>query len=265
MALTVNTNSTAASAARYLGSTHALLQKSLNRLSSGKRINEPADDAGGLAVSVKLSAAIKRTTAVQANVANAASFLQTQDGALQNVGTILDRISELKTLHGDVTKSTSDKASYDTEYTQLVTQLKSIKKEKFNGVTLFGSSLGSVVTNEDGSQKLTLSKCTVAALISAVDKGSLAGFSIGNITNSIALVAKARATNGGQTNRLQFASDMLAINKVNLEAANSRIIDTDIAEESTNFAKLQILSQANSAMLAQANTLPQVALSLIGR
>lgn len=264
MALSVNTNTTASTAARHLGGTHHLLLKSLTRLSSGKRINEPSDDAGGLAVSVKLSAAIKRTSAVQANVGNAVSFLQTQDGALQNMGAILDRISELKTLYGDVTKSKSDKANYNTEFTQLVNQLNSIKTDKFNGVTLFGASLDAIAINEDGSQNLTLEKTTVANLISGIDKGSLSGFSIGAITGAIAEIATLRATNGAQTNRLQFASDMLSINKVNLEAANSRIIDTDIASESTHFAKLQILAQANSAMLAQANALPQTALRLIG-
>lgn len=263
MALTINTNHTASSAARHLGNTHGLLQKSLNRLSSGKRINEPSDDAGGLAVSVKLTATIKRTAAVQTSVSNAISFLQTQDGALQGSGQILERISELKTLYGDVTKSKSDKANYNTEFVHLVTQLRCYRNEKFNGVTLFGASLSAIVVNEDGSQKLTLAKCTVGALISSIDKGSLSGFSIGTITSAISRVATLRATNGAQTNRLEFAQEMLNINKVNLESANSRIMDTDIAQESTQFGKLQILAQANAAMLAQANMLPQVALKLI--
>ncbi len=264
MGIIINTNIAAATAASRLASTNASLQQSLQRLSSGQKINQPSDDAGGLAVSMKLGAAIKRTTAVQANTGNAISLLQSQDGALQKVGDILDRVSELKTLYGDVTKSSSDKASYNTEFTQLIAQLKSIKQEKFNGVTLFGASLGTVGTNEDGTQKVTLSKCTIANLISAVDKTSLGGFSIGAVTSSLASVAKARATNGGQTNRLQFASDMLSINKVNLDAARSRIMDTDIAEESTRFAKLQILAQAGASMLAQANTSTQIAMKLIG-
>lgn len=262
--LSINTNATAATAARQLGSTHSLLTQSLSRLSSGKRINSPSDDAGGLAVSVKMSAAINRTSAVQANVGNAISYLQTQDGALQSMGSILERISELKTLYGDVTKSSSDKANYNTEFTELVKQLNTINAGKFNGVTLFGANLSAIGVNEDSTQKLTLTKTTVANIIASINKGSLAGFSLGTITSSIASVATLRATNGAQTNRLQFASDMLSINKVNLEAANSRVMDTDIASESTRFAKLQILAQANSAMLAQANTLPQTAARLIG-
>ena len=126
MTLSVNTNTTAASSARMLNINHAQLQRSLTRLSTGRRINSPADDAGGLAVSMKMSAAIRRNTAVQNNVNNAISFLQTQDGALGTFGSILERISELKMLHQDITKSASDKANYTTEYKQLVAQLNSL-------------------------------------------------------------------------------------------------------------------------------------------
>ena len=121
------------------------MEKSLNRLSSGKRINNPADDAGGLAVSVKMQATIKRTGAVKTCLANAISFLQTQDGALQGFGDILERISELKMLHSDVTKSASDRGNYNTEYQNLLKQLNIYKTETFNGVTLFGAQLNNIV------------------------------------------------------------------------------------------------------------------------
>ncbi len=263
MGLTINTNETASNAARFLNNTHAALEKSLNRLSSGKRINNPADDAGGLAVSVKMQATIKRTGAVRICLANAVSFLQTQDGALQGFGSILERISELKMLHSDVTKSASDRDNYNTEYRQLLKQLNVYKGETFNGVTLFGAQLSGIVINENGSQTLTLAKCTLKAVISSISKAGLTSLDINTLTNAIQSIATYRATNGAQSNRLEFAQDMLSINKVNLEAANSRIIDTDVANESTQFSKLQILSQANSAMLMQANMLPQTALRLI--
>lgn len=263
MSLTVNTNQTASNAARFLNSTHAALEKSLNRLSSGRRINNPADDAGGLAVSVKMQASIKRTGAVRTCLANAISFLQTQDGALSGVGTVLERISELKMLHSDVTKSANDRANYDTEYVNLVKQLYVYKSEKFNGVSLFGATLSGIVTNEDGSQKLTLVRITLGNVVTNINKATLGALSIGVLTNAIQSIATFRATNGAQSNRLDFAQDMLNINKVNLEAANSRIIDTDVANESTILAKYQILSQANTAMLAQANMLPQIALKLL--
>lgn len=264
MALSVNTNTTASSSSRMLNTNHALLQQSLTRLSTGKRINNPADDAGGLAVSVKMSAAIRRNSAVQNNLNNTISFLQTQDGALETFGSILNRMSELKMLNEDKTKSSTDRANYATEYKQLMSQLQNLKQEKFNGVTMFGNALSAVAITEDGGQKITLSKMTLASIISNLSISSdIASVALSDIITAINKVATYRATNGASSNRLQYALDMLSINKVNLEAANGRILDTDIASESTQFAKLQILSQSNSAMLSQANMLPQTALRLI--
>jgi len=113
MSVIINTNSSATVASNNLAASNALLQKSLNRLSSGSKIVNPADDAGGLAVSMKLSASAKRQGAVNNNIANATSLLQTQDGVLKVTGAILNRISELKVLNADVTKSVSDKANYN--------------------------------------------------------------------------------------------------------------------------------------------------------
>ena len=264
MALSVNTNTTASSSARMLNINHAQLQKSLTKLSTGKRINCPADDAGGLAVSMKMNAAIRRNSAVQNNVNNAISFLQTQDGAMETIGAIFERISELKMLNEDVTKSASDKANYNTEYLQLLKQLGNLKGEQFNGVNLFGLAAAAVACVEDGTKSVTLSTITVASLIGNISKASIGALGVTDITTAIQTLATNRATNGALSNRLQYAADMLSINKVNLEAANGRILDTDIASESTQFAKMQILSQANSAMLSQANALPQAALRLIG-
>ena len=259
MTLSVNTNTTAASSARMLNINHAQLQRSLTKLSTGRRINSPADDAGGLAVSMKMSAAIRRNSAVQNNVNNAIAFLQTQDGAMETYGNILERMSELKMLHQDITKSSSDKGNYDTEYAQLQLQLANLRQEKFNNVNLFGTTLSPVAITEDGGQSVTIP--TLALTI--VTAAALASLTVSRITTAISMVATKRAINGASSNRLQYALDMLGINKVNLEAANGRILDADIASESTQFAKLQILSQANSAMLSQANLLPQAALRLI--
>ena len=265
MTLSVNTNTTASSSARMLNINHAQLQRSLTKLSTGRRINSPADDAGGLAVSMKMSAAIRRNSAVQNNVSNAIAFLQTQDGALETYGNILERISELKMLHQDITKSASDKSNYDTEFTQLKAQLTNLTNETFNNVNLFGTSLAAVAITEDGGQTVALTKITLAVIqASLAAAATLGALSVSSITTAISSIATDRAINGASSNRLQYALDMLSINKVNLEAANGRILDADIAAESTNFAKLQILSQANSAMLSQANLLPQAALRLIG-
>ena len=265
MTLSVNTNTTAASSARMLNINHAHLQRSLTKLSTGRRINSPSDDAGGLAVSMKMSAAIRRNSAVQNNVSNAIAFLQTQDGALGTYGSILERISELKMLHQDITKSASDKSNYDTEFTQLKAQLTNLTNETFNNVNLFGTALSAVAITEDGGQTVTLTKITLAVIqASLAAAATLGALTVSTITTSISSIATDRAINGASSNRLQYALDMLGINKVNLEAANGRILDADIASESTEFAKLQILSQANSAMLSQANLLPQAALRLIG-
>ena len=259
MTLSVNTNTTAASSARMLNINHAQLQRSLTKLSTGKRINTPADDAGGLAVSMKMSAAIRRNSAVQNNVSNAIAFLQTQDGAMETYGAILERMSELKMLYQDITKNSTDKANYGTEFNQLKAQLTNLAAEKFNSVNLFGATPGSVAITEDGGQTVAIVTIVLTAITA-----SIGTITLGTLTSAIASVATKRATNGASSNRLQYALDMLGINKVNLEAANGRILDADIASESTEFAKLQILSQANSAMLSQANTLPQAALRLIG-
>lgn len=276
MSLVINTNTAASNAASILNSTNASLQKSLARLSSGVKIINPSDDAGGLAVSVKMEAAIKRNGAVQNNIGNAMSFLQTQDGALKTVGKILDRMSELKTLHQDPTKSTSDKANFQSEFSSLQNQLGNLKAESFNGVSLFASSATSlsVSITEDGAKSVGISRAVLGdstgLVISGTDLTAAAnslgasGVTVANIRTAIENVATKRATNGAQSSQLQFAAETLSINKTNLEAAKSRIIDTDIAAESTSFARFQILAQAGSAMLAQANQLPQSALRLLG-
>src|SRR5207302_5273984 len=121
-----------------LGNSNSMLQKSLARLSSGSKIVSPADDAGGLAVSMRMTAVIRRTDAANTNMANSISFLQTQDGALKVAGDVLTRISELKTLANDPTKNTGDVANYDAEFAALRAQLSDLVAGTFNGVALFG-------------------------------------------------------------------------------------------------------------------------------
>jgi flagellin len=269
MSVTINTNSAATVAKNNLNSSNAMLQKSLNRLSSGLKIVKPSDDAGGLAVSMKMSAAIKRTDAVNTNIANAQSYLQTQDGALSTAGKVLERMSELKTMSTDVTKNATDIANYDTEFTALKAQLTSLASEKFNGVSLFTSAASattlSVGTTEDGTQTLNIDQAAMSnAVTGATGAANLAAFSVSAASTAIENVATLRASNGAQASRLSFASDMLTVNKQNLEAANSRIIDVDVASESTQLARANILVQAGSSMLGQANASSQIALRLIG-
>ncbi len=270
MAVVINSNYSASVASNNLAASNTMLQKSLNRLSSGSKIVNPSDDAGGLAVSMKLTATAKRQGATNTNIANAASYLQTQDGALKVTGKILDRMSELKTLHGDVTKSSGDKANYDTEFSQLKEQLTSISSEKFNGIALFGTAL-SVSTTEDASttSAVSLSNRDVSSsntgvgVVTASSVSGLGDVELSDITTAIENVATMRAGNGAEQSRLAFASELLTVNKTNLEAATSRITDVDVAEESTQLARWNTLVQAGTAMLSQANGSSQTALRLL--
>ena len=273
MSVVINTNFAATVASNNLAASNEMLQKSLNRLSSGSKIVNPADDAGGLAVSMKLSAAAARQGAVAANIGNAVSLLQTQDGALKVAGKVLQRISELKVLYTDVTKSASDKANYDSEFTALQAQLTAVSSEAFNGVALFGSaSVGSVPVTENGTTTVAIGAADLTNTSSGVGALTATGVtSLGDaavtltaISAAIQNVATLRATNGSEQSRFGFASELVTVNKANLEAATSRITDVDVASESTQLARWNILVQSGTAMLAQANQSSQIALKLLG-
>ena len=274
MPVSINTNSSATLASQNLSKSNALLQKSLQRLSSGSKIASASDDAGGLAVSLRLEASLKRNQSTQSNVANAISFLQTQDGALNAISNILARMAELKTLSLDVTKGDADIQNYFTEFEALQDEFTKVVADTFNGIALFGgASAGSlsVSLTEDGSSSgsMTINQTasgtsTLNAVMSSVtDLTGFKGLAVSAITDAISEIAKARATNGAQSSRLQFALDALAANASNIEAANSRIIDVDVASETTRLARNNILVQAGTAMLAQANASSQIALKLL--
>ncbi len=276
MSVVINTNYSATVASNNLAMSNQNLQKSLNRLSSGSKIVSPADDAGGLAVSMKLSAAAKRSGAAAINIGNSASYLQTQDGVLKVTGKVLERMSELKTLYNDPTKNSTDLSNYDSEFTSLQAQLTSLVSEKFNGVTLFGTtgSAGLTVSvTEDGSttSAVTLANRDLgstatgigALTVSSITSLGSSGLTLTAITSAIQNVATFRAQNGAEQSRLSFAAELLTVNKANLEAANSRIIDVDVASESTQLARWNTLVQAGTAMLSQANQSAQTALRLL--
>jgi flagellin len=285
MSVVINTNTSASLASYNLSSTNVNLQRSLNRLSSGSRINSSFDDAGGTAVSMKLSASIRRTEATLANVNNSVAFLQTQDGVLKNADKVLNRMSELAMLATDVTKSTADLSLYNTELTQLKDQLELMLSEKFNGISLFQSGSNAtfdtgtnaanltVVTSHDGDQSFAITRADLNFISTTVGTDATSGMQINSNTGAQAAVttiqaqiqnlATLRANNGAEQSRLSFAADMLSINKINLESANSRIVDVDVAAESSQLARYNILQQAGTAMLAQANMSTQSILRLI--
>jgi flagellin len=268
MSVVINTNYAATVASNNLAASNTMLQKSLNRLSSGSKIVNPSDDAGGLAVSMSLSAAAVRQGAVASNIGNAVSLLQTQDGALKGSGKVLERISELKVLYSDITKSASDKANYNTEFLALAQQLEDNASEKFNGVSLFGSTaIGAVAVTDDGATTVSIAARDLTSLTTGVGTITaatlLSGITVAQISTAIENVATMRANNGSEQSRFGFASELVTTNKANLEAANSRIIDVDVAAESTQLARWSILVQAGTSMLAQANQSAQSALKLL--
>jgi flagellin len=266
--MVINTNVSATSSARMLNESSSMLSKSLARLSSGSKIVSPEDDAAGLAVSTRLDAQINRVNAAKNNVSNAISFNQTQDGFLQKVTKALDRMSELSVLAQDVTKTDDDRALYNAEFTQLGAYIDDLATKEFNGVALFdGAALG-VTTDDDGNTFDTTGVDLAAAAYtdatgSTVDTAANAATALTNVKAAIEQLATDRANVGANISVLNSYNEQLGVLRDNLSAANSRIKDVDVAEESTNFARYNILVQAGTAMLAQANAQPQAALRLL--
>jgi flagellin len=362
MSIAISTNTSALRAGTMLALNQSKLQKSFDRLASGKKLTSPVDNPGGLAVSMKLSAAVNRLAGAQNNVQNAISFLEVQDGVLDTVGKIVDRMSELKGLASqDPMKSAQDRASYNNEFKDLQVQLYDISQMKFNGVSLFanhstengvsGRSANlsrsgetvfagaeqsalqdhtlSIFTSADGAagskvsihKSVLLSALTIEtfgdmkssiysvatsatiitsdnAATTATDtagttlNGAIRGntlangsekkrfvatfatasggelldlqdISVGVITKALENIAFLRAQNGGTHSRLAFNSESLIQQKTNMRAALGRMSDVDFAEETTNLAKYQVLSQASASILAQANANTDLALMLL--
>jgi flagellin-like hook-associated protein FlgL len=366
MSLYISTNQGAVTANYHLGRNSTQLQRSMQRLASGTRISRPSDDAGGLAVSMKLQAAINRVAGAEKNIQNGISFLEVQDGILESIGTIVDRMSELKGLSRDVMKNDNDQKTYNREFKDLQIQLKDMISGTFNGVSLFARFAGSntnggvstadeavfdidggyanldhtidVYTSSEGSDgaKVSIHKALAWSALtfdsSRVDARADGGvrklnyaaayqtddthkvsiayngvkISVGNTVNvsgvdladkvnygedtqltftlaadsldkainlhnvsvgvflaAMENIAALRAQNGSTMSRLEFQQVNLSRQRTNMEAANGRIKDVDMGAETTRMAKYQVLRQASAAMLAQANTAPEVALMLI--
>jgi flagellin-like hook-associated protein FlgL len=393
MPIVVNSNASATEASFNLSRANDALRKSLQKLSTGKRINSPADDAGGLAVAYKLSSTIKRSYAVVQNAQNALSYLQVQDSGLKTVGNILDRMSELRVMAQDITKNAGDIENYSKEFLELQSQLNQISRETFNGISLFATETSAVQTGEitdvsdsdlrvdgtfaytandgtavqydkfgrtffshpsgqatDGSISLNVVNLQFVLSIGTldvnrtldIDLGGLQNFDpnqvagagafsstipptagghanardmhatdlgntikgqaipiddtgtagrytdgaadidvntsginsngfittildvdVGQFTEAIERLADMRAENGAEQNRVMNTINLLQTNVTNLEAAHGRIMDADIAMESTRFARQNVLVQASASMTAQANQLTNIALTLL--
>ena len=266
--MVINTNISAQISADNLHNSSAMLSKSLARLSSGSKIVNPSDDAAGLAVASRLDAQVQRIGAANSNVGNAMSFTQTQDGYLKKIANALDRMSELSILAQDGTKSDADRGLYNNEFTQLAAYVTSASSKDFNGVSLFSAaSLNVTIDSEGASFAMTGINLGVGnysgATSASVDTSANAAAALTSVKAAIDQLSKDRATIGAYQTRLDYTSQQLSVSKENLMAASSRIQDVDVADESTQFAKANILVQSGTAMLAQANVMPQSVLKLL--
>jgi len=264
--MVINTNTAAIRGSRMLGESTQKLNTALARLASGTKIVSPQDDAAGLAVASKFDAQIQRNRGVQNNLTSALSYSQTQDGFLQKVGKALDRLSELATLALDNTKSANDKSNYQTEFTDLKSYISDIGVKGFNGVSLFNGTGLSVTKDSDGNAwTLNASGLNSSDISSVIADGFAVTSSnaVSTLKTAIENVATHRAKVGANIQRLQFTQEQVSILSENLQSSVSRIKDVDVAEESTQYARYNILVQSGTAMLAQANLMPQNALRLL--
>ena len=260
----INTNIAAQTGARLLSDSTKALNKSLARLSSGLKIVSPEDDAAGLAVSSRFDAQINRINAITSNVSNAISFSQTQDGYLKKIAKALDRMSELSVMSQDVTKGPADVALYQTEFAAQANFINDMATKQFNGVGLLDNTARNVTVDSEGATFNMVGVNGAAYNLAASNLTTGAAVAQAAVTAMINVVATDRANVGANISVLSSYNDQNAVLRDNLTAANSRIKDVDVAEESTMFAKSNILVQAGTAMLAQANSVPQSVLKLIG-
>jgi flagellin len=266
--MVINHNIAAQVASGNLQNSHVALSKSLARLSSGMKITTPSDDAAGLAVASRLDSQVQRTTAANDNVGNAISFVQTQDGYLKKIGKALDRMAELCIMAQDATKTDTDRSLYNTEFSQLNSFVTTAASKDFNGVSLFSSSSLSVTIDPDGTtfamSGINLGSATYTAVAAAsIGTAAAAASALTTLKSAVSQVSQDRASIGANQTRLNFTAEQLLVSKENLTAASSRIQDVDVAEESTNYAKENIMVQAGTAMLSQANSMSQNVLRLL--
>lgn len=264
----INTNITAQVSSHNLQANQALLSKSLSRLSSGSKIVNPADDAAGMAVGSRLDAQIRRLNAAKDNVGNAVSFTQTQDGYLKKIAKGLERMSELAILAQDETKSDADRNLYQREFSQLSAFIETSSTKDFNGVSLFSTTAINVTIDSEGNT-MAMNGISLGAAVYANalggDVGTVAGAqtALNYVKAAITALSEDRATIGAYQSRLNSTTEQLTVSSENTSAASSRIQDVDMAEEATNYARHNILVQSGTAMLAQANQMPQSVLRLL--
>jgi flagellin len=283
MGLRIQNNVEAFNAHRQLTATAAKAAKSMEKLSSGYRVNRAADDAAGLAISEKMRAQIGGLDQAQRNAQDAISLVQTGEGALNEVHSMLGRIRDLKVQYANGTLEASDKQAIAAEVQQLGKELGDIQGQTvFNGINLLTAGDVTFQVGPEAADTITLTKTEMSGAVGTAGTGGLkelidiggaadvaaadglfASLSLDTIDNAITNVSNARSAFGAAQNRLEHRLNNLATYQENLVSSESRIRDVDMASEMVNFTKLQILQQAGTSMLAQANQAPQSVLSLL--
>ena len=271
MGLRINTNVAALNTGRVLRRSTGDLNRSLERLSSGLRINRAADDAAGLAVAEGFRSQVRGTQVAQRNAQDGVSLVQTAEGALSETTNILQRVRELAVQAANGTQSTNNRAALNNEVTQLLQQIDDIAEDtEFNGIRVLSSAQTvtlqagpnvsqTLVVSVNGAKTNDLGINTVA--ISSV---ALAVSAISTVDIALQSVSTLRSNLGALQNRLSFTINTLAIQEENATASESAIRDADIAGETIRFTRNQILVSAGTSVLAQANVVPQTALTLLG-
>jgi len=275
MSMTINTNTASLAAQRNLSGTQRALEGNLGRLSSGLRINKAADDAAGLGISENLRAQIRGLAQASRNANDGVSMIQVAEGAMNEQAGILTRLRELAVQSANATLGDTERGYITAEADELVTELTRISNvTEFNGVHMLGADSGAqtmqvgIHGTTDDTIDVTFDATDAGTLgVDSLDFSDAAGSqaALDTIDTAITTLSTSRSTLGAGQNRLQVTVSNLAVAHENVSAANSRIRDVDVAEETAAMTRNQILSQAGIAVLAQANQLPSAALSLLGR
>ena len=266
MPMMINTNVVAMNAQRNLTSSQGSLSTSMERLSSGLRVNSSRDDAAGLAIADRMNAQVRGITVAIRNANDGISLAQTAEGALSTMTDALQRMRELAVQAQNGTNGTTDRANLNTEYQQLSQEITRVASQtKFNGTAIVGASAGANVfqVGANNGDTLTITTSAVTTVAGDLTTAANASTAVAALDAKLDSITTNRATYGAAMSRFSFAISNLSITQENQAAARGRIVDADFASETANMSRAQILQQAGTAMVAQANQLSNNVMSLL--
>jgi flagellin len=273
MAMSINTNVLSLTTQRNLGGNQSSLSTSMQRLSSGLRVNTSKDDAAGMAIASRMETQVRGMNIAARNASDAISLVQTAEGAIGKVSDMLQRMRELAVQAANATNNTGDRANLDAEFQQLSQEVtRTIDNTRFNGSAILAGGAGTssyqVGANSTDQVAVVTTQLNNASQITNVTGGGIsttgaASTAMANIDDALTLVNTQRAMYGAVQNRFEAMIQVLQVNSENTSAARGRIMDADFATETANLSRSQILQQAASAMVAQANAMPQQVLQLL--